>query len=534
MSSTPKELIFQEDARKKLKEGIDKLAEVVGVTLGPKGRNIGIQTSFGAPMVTSDGSQIIKDIELKDQYANMGVSLGKQVAEKIKESSGDGVTRGIILLQSLVANGVKNIASGASPIGIKRGMEKALEHVLKEIDSLSLKIEKEEEIENIATASASGDKAIGLVIAEAYKKVGRSGVITIEEGKGTETSIQTVEGMQLDRGFISSYFCTNAESMTIEMSNPKILITDKKISSIHEIMNVLQTVATTATELLIIADDIEGDALSTLVVNKIRGILKVAAIKAPGFGERRKALLEDIATLTKAVVVSEDKGMQLKDVNSDVLGSAAQITITKDHTTIVGGAADRSSIDARIKEIESEYMSSTNSYDKEKLEERKAKLSGGVAVISVGAPTEPAMKQRKQLFQDSLNATRAAIEEGIVAGGCVTFLKACEALASIKYEKEEAIGAEIMMKACQAPFKQLVANSGFESSPILSEVMKGKSSMGFNAVSGKIEDLMANGIIDPTKVIKNCLIFATSVASIVLISEALIGDAPEESEVEDK
>ena len=534
MSSTPKELIFQEDARKKLREGIDKLAEVVGVTLGPKGRNVGIQGVYGAPTITCDGSNIIKDIELKDQYANMGVALGKQVAEKMKESSGDGVTRAIVLLQAIVAQGVKNIASGASPIGIKRGIEKASAQVLEQLDQISILIEKDQEIFNIAQASASGDELVAKTIADAFKKVGKSGVITIEEGKGTTTTSSVVEGMQFDRGYISSYFCTNAETMQVVMNNPKILITDKKISSIHEIMGILQTVAASAQELLIIADDIEGDALSTLVVNKIRGILKVAAIKAPGFGDRKKALLEDIAILTKGVVVSEEKGMQLKDVNSDVLGSASQITISKDNTTIVGGSADKETISSRIKEIENEIDQAKNSYDKEKLEERKAKLSGGVAVISVGAPTEPAMKQKKQLFQDSLSSTRAALESGIVPGGCVALLKAAQILHGICYEKDEAIGAQIVLKACEAPFKQLIKNSGFESSLLLSEVLNGSINTGFNVQTEKLEDLVASGIIDPTKVVKNALTYAVSVAGVVLISEALIGDAPEDSELDMK
>lgn len=525
MSSTPKELIFEEEARKKLKEGIDKLAEVVGVTLGPKGRNVGLQTSFGAPTITSDGNSIIKDIELKDQYANMGVALGKEVADKIKENSGDGTTRGVILLQALVANGVKNIASGASPIHIKRGMEKAVDHILKEIDRIAIKIEKDVDIENIAKASASGDQEVGQLIGEAFKKVGRSGVITIEEAKGTSTTIDIVEGMQLDRGYMSSYFCTNSENMSLSMHNAKILITDKKISSIHDIMNILQTIAATAQELLIIADDIEGDALSTLVVNKLRGTLKVAAIKAPGFGDRKKALLEDIAVLTGATVVAEDKGMQLKDATLDVLGMAKQITITKDKTTIVDGSGLKIAIQNRIKEIENEFSLSKNSYDKDKLEERKAKLAGGVAVISVGAPTEPAMKQKKQIFEDSLNSTKAAIEEGIVPGGCITFLKASKSLETLKLQGEEAIGLDIVLKACEFPFRQLVKNSGFESSVVLSQVLSSGFNVGFNVVTEQVEDLIKAGIVDPAKVVKNCLTYACSVAGVVLISEALIGDA---------
>lgn len=528
--STPKEVIFEEEARRKLREGIDKLAEVVGVTLGPKGRNVGLQTSFGAPTITSDGNQIIKEIELKDQYANMGIALGKEVADKIKENSGDGTTRGIILLQALVASGVKNIASGASPINLKRGIEKAVDHVLKEIDRVSIKIEKDSDIANIAQASASGDQEVGSLIAQAFKKVGRSGVIAIEEAKGTATSIEIVEGMQLDRGYISSYFCTHPDTMTVVMHNPRILVTDRKIANIHEIMSIVQTIATTAQELLIIADDIEGDALSTLVVNKIRGTLKVAAIKAPGFGDRRKALLEDIAILTNGVLVSEDKGMQLKDAADDVLGSAKQITITKEKTTIVGGAGSKTAITHRIREIENEIKESNNPYDKEKLEERKAKLSGGVAVIAVGAATEPAMKKKKQLFEDSLNSTKAALEEGVVPGGCITFLKAAQSLTHLKLQGEEAIGAEIVMKACEAPFRQLLKNSGFESSVILHEVLGKDFNVGFNVVTEQVDNLVKAGIIDPAKVEKKCLTYAASVAGVVLISEALIGNAPEEDD----
>lgn len=530
MTSTPKELIFQEDARKKLREGIDKLAEVVGVTLGPKGRNVGLQPSFGSPVVTSDGSSIIKDIELKDQYANMGASLGKEVAEKIKESSGDGVTRGIILLQALVAHGVKNIASGANPISIKRGMEKALDHILKTIDSSSIKIEKHEDIVNIAKASASGDQEVGELIGEAFKKVGKSGVITIEEGKATHTTIDIVEGMQLERGYLSSYFCTNSENMTVTMQNAKILVTDKKISSIQEILNILQTVATTAQELLIIADDVEGDALSTLVINKLRKTLKVAAIKAPGFGDQRKALLEDIAVLTKATVVTEDKAMQLKEATSEVLGFAKQIIITKDRTTIVEGASSKEEISSRIKEIDLAISQATSSYDKEKLLERKGKLSGGVAVIRVGATTGAAMKQRKQLFEDSLNSTKAALAEGIVPGGCISFLKAALSLKDLHLKAEEAIGVEMMMKACEAPFRKLLQNAGVESSVILSQIIDKPFSIGFNVVTEQVTDLMKDAVVDPAKVIKDCLTYACSTAGIVLISEALLGNAPEETE----
>lgn len=528
MSSTPKEILFEEEARRKLSQGIDKLFDVVSVTLGPKGKNIGLESSFGSPTITSDGNQIIGDLELKDQYLNMGVSLAKEVAEKIKEKSGDGTTRAIILLQALVSHGIKNIASGASPIAIKRGFDKALNLILKEIEKISHKINTQEEIKNIATASASGDELIGSIIAQAFEKAGLEGVITIEEGKSTETTIDIVEGMQFDRGYLSSYFCTNPENMTVELSNAKVLVTDKKISSIHEIMNLLQSTAAGASELLIIADDIEGDALSTLVVNRLRGTLKVAAVKAPGFGDRRKQMLQDIAVLTNATLVSEDKGMQLKDANTEVLGSCEKIKITKDSTTLVGGSGSEESIKLRIQEIENEYQQTTSSYDKEKLLERKAKLSGGVAVISVGAPSEPEMKHKKQLFEDSLNSTQAALEEGVVPGGCISLLKISQGLKnSDNFDKEEKVGLNIVLKACEAPFRQLVKNSGLEDSLLLEQVLSGDFNLGFNTVTEKVEDMIKAGITDPAKVIKNVISHACSMAGVILLSEALIGDFEE-------
>ncbi len=530
MSSTAKEIIFEEYARAKLREGIDKLADVVAITLGPKGRNVGLQSSWGAPKVTNDGNSIVKDIELKDPFANMGVSLGKEVAAKIKEKSGDGTTTGILLLRSLVQNGLKNITSGISPISIKRGMEKALEKVLGEIDKMSIAIKDDKEILNAAIVSASGLREIGETIFEAIKKVGRSGVITIEEGKTTETSIEIVEGMQFDRGFISSYFVTNAEKLIVEMNNPYILITDKKISSIQEILPLLQTLAPASKELLIIADDLEGDALSTLVINKLRGTLKVCAVKAPGFGDKRKDLLEDIALLTGSTVITEEAGLSLRELsNTDLLGKADKIIITKEHTTIINGKGSGKKIASRIKQIEKEIQTTTSSYDKEKLAERKAKLQGGVALIRVGAPTEPEMKQKKQLFEDSLNSTRCAIEEGIVAGGGIALLRAAHSILKLKMEKEELIGAEILLQACYAPFRQIVANSGHDSSVYLDKVLSSKNPyFGFNAVTETVEDLMESGVIDPAKVVKHCLSHAVSMAGIVLISEALIANAPDE------
>jgi chaperonin GroEL len=530
MSASPKELIFEEEARNKLREGIDQLADVVRVTLGPKGRNVGLQASWGAPTITNDGNSIVKDVELKDQYANMGVAMGKEVASKMKEKCGDGTTSSILLLQSLVQTGVKNIASGSSPILLKRGMERAVEALISEIENMAIAIKEEKEILNIATASASGNAEIGHLITDAIQKVGKSGVITIEEGKGTETTIEMVEGMQFDRGYSSAYFCTQAETMTVEMSNARLLITDKKITSVQEILPILQAVATTATELLIIAEDIEGDALSTLVVNKLRGTLKVCAVKAPGFGDRRKALLQDIAILTGATLVSEETGLLLKDATAAVLGSSEKILVTKEKTTIINGAGSKDQISARIHQIDAESAKTTSSYDKEKLEERKAKLSGGVAVIRVGAATEPEMKQKKQIFEDSLNSTRAAIEEGIVVGGGVALMRASKKIPTLKLSGEENIGVEIVLKACEAPFKQIVANAGFDPSVILNEVIGAQPQVGFNAQTEKVEDLLKAGIVDPAKVVKNALKFAASTAGIVLLSEALIGNAPEEEE----
>ncbi|NGX26354.1 MAG: 60 kDa chaperonin [Chlamydiae bacterium] len=525
MSNQAKELIFEEEAREYLRKGIKKLTDVVGVTLGPKGRHVGLDASWGAPKITNDGNHIAKDVELKDQYANMGVSIGKEVASKMKEKCGDGTTTSILLLGSLVEHGVKNIAAGASPILIKRGMEKTVDAIVGQLEKSASVVKKDSEIEEIATASASGQEEVGKMIAEAFRQVGKSGVISIEEAKGTETTIEMVEGLEFDRGYASAYFCTNPENMTCVMTKPRILVTDKKISSVQEILPLLQTSATGAQELLIIADDIEGDALSTLVVNRLRGTLKVCAVKAPGFGDRRKALLQDIAILTGATLVSEEMGSTLKDADSSVLGGAEKIIITKDHTTIVGGEGEVKAIQERVKQIEGEMEHTTSSYDKEKLEERKAKLSGGVAVIRVGALTEPALKAKKQTFEDSLNSTRAAIEEGIVVGGGIALIRASKAVEKeLKLEKEEKVGMQIVLDACTAPFKQLVAGSGYDSSVYLEEVKNQKEQMGFNVMTGQVEDLFKAGVRDPLKIVKSGLLFASSAAGVVLLSECLIGE----------
>ncbi len=527
MSGTPKEIIFEEDVRKALSGGINELADAVSITLGPKGRNVGLQASWGSPTITSDGHSIAKDIELKDSFRNLGASMAKEVAAKIKEKSGDGTTTGIVLLQALVSGGVKNIASGANPTAIKRGMDKALEKLLKEIDSMAFTIQNNRDTRNIAAVSASGNTEIGDKIGECFEKVGKTGVVAIEEGKSTETSIELVEGMQFDRGYASAYFCTNKERLTVEMEMPNILITDKKITSAQEILPILQHIASTGQELLIIADEIEGDALSTLVVNKLRGTLKVTAVKAPGFGDRRKAMLEDLAILTGAELVSEEKGLLLRDVNAAVLGQADQILITKDKTTVVGGKGDPLELKARIAQIEAEITRTTSSYDKEKLEERKAKLQGGVAVIKVGAPTESEMKKKKQMFEDSLNSTRAALEEGIVPGGGVALLRAALALDNSSLDKEEQVGARILLRACEAPFRQIVQNAGFDPSVILNEVLGKDKTFGFNALTEKVEDLLQSGVIDPAKVVKQSIAHAVSMAGIVLLSEAAIVDKSE-------
>jgi chaperonin GroEL len=531
MSTSAKEIIFEEEAREYLQKGIKQLADVAACTLGPKGRNVGLEKAWGAPIITNDGSSIVRDIELLNQYENMGVSIAKEVVEKIKEKCGDGTTTGTLLLNTLVESGVKHIASGISPISLKRGIEKAVEAIIKELESQAIKIQGFDEIRNIATVSASGNQEIGDMIADAMEKVGESGVITIEEGKGTETTIELVEGMQFDRGYLSPYFCTNNEKMVVEMTNPQILLTDKKISSVHDILTVLQSSAASGAEILVIAEDIEGDALSTLVVNKLRGTLKVCAVKAPGFGDRRKAMLEDIAALTGGTIATDDTGVNLKDLPPEMLGSAEKVVITKEATTIVNGAGDAEAIDARIKQIESEIENCSSSYDQEKLQERRAKLSGGVAVINVGAATEPEMKQKKQMFEDSLNSTRAAQELGVVPGGGVALLRASQAAKKLSLSHEEMAGVEVVIKACQTPIKQIASNAGHDGSVVLTETLKAENpNFGFNALSEKVEDLIAVGVIDPVKVAINALRHASSAAGIVLISEALIADAPEEED----
>ncbi|GAB5411283.1 MAG: chaperonin GroEL [Chlamydiales bacterium] len=512
-----KELLFEENARSKLKVGVRKLRDVVAPTLGPKGRSVGLDLSWGAPKITKDGGSIVNDIEDRDQYCNMGISMGKEVAQKVKERCGDGTTTGILLLDCLVSQGVKQIAAGHSPILLMRGMEKALRVVLEKISESATKVQ--EQVESIATVSASGDREIGELIAKAFTKAGSSGVITIEEGRALESEIKSVEGMEIPRGYLSRHFCTDESQAVLE--SPKVLITDKKISSVQEILPILQAISGTGFPLLIIAEDIEGDALSTLVINRLRGSLRVVAIKAPGFGDDRKAQLEDLAALTGAVCVSEDKGLLLKNADVDVLGTAGRIEVGKDHTLILNGGGN---IVERTTQIENELSSCDSQYEKEKLEKRKAKLLGGVVVIEVSAPTEVEMNEKKQRFQDSLNATRAAMEEGVVAGGGIALIRAADAIKNLELSAEEKVGANILAKACEAPFCQIVENAGFESAPLLMEAKNGNGAFGFNAKSEKMEDLLQAGVIDPAKVVKESLKSSVSVAGVIWRSEALIGN----------
>lgn len=530
MSPNPKDIIFSEEAREKLAQGIQKLCRTVAFTLGPVARNVGLEKSWGAPEITNDGNQIINEIELSDDYENMGVAIAKEVAEKMKNKCGDGTTTSTILLNSLITHGIKNIVAGASPAEIKRGIEKSTEAVIQEIDKQSKQIQNEVETLNIATVSASGDENTGNFIAKAFQKVGKNGVLTIEEAQGTETNIEIVEGMQFDRGYLSAYFCSDTEKMLVNMQNPKILLVDKKISSIQELLPCLQQTLPTGKELLIIAEDIEADALATLVINRLQGSLKIAAVKAPGFGDRRKEILEDIACLTGATVVSEDVGLSLKEVTDQMLGSAEKVKIEKEKTTLINGQGNKSVISTRIQQIEGEISRSTSTYDTEKLEERKAKLMGGVAVIRVGACTEPELKQKKQVFQDSLNATKAALEEGIVIGGGIALLRASSCLDQIKVHGDEKVGVDIVRLACQAPVRQIIENVGESASVVLSQLIKEKSDMGFNALNLKIEHMFEAGIVDPSKVVKNALSHAASAAIMVLITEAAMTNAKEKSQ----
>ena len=526
-----KDIFFDIEAREKLKKGVDALADAVKVTLGPKGRNVVIGKKFGAPHITKDGVTVAKEIELEDEVENMGAQMVKEVASKTADIAGDGTTTATVLAQAIVSAGLKNVAAGANPMDLKRGIDKAVSEVVANLRKISKEVGSDNsKIEQIATISANNDEAIGALIAKAMKDVGKDGVITVEEAKGIETEVKTVEGMQFDRGYLSPYFVTNTEKMITEMEDPMILICEKKISSMKELMPILEPVAQSSKGLLIIAEDVDGEALGTLVVNRIRGSLKVAAVKAPGFGDRRKAMLEDIAILTGGQVISEERGMTLENTTIDMLGTAEKIEIDKDNTTIVNGKGKKADIKARVGQIKAQIESTTSDYDREKLQERLAKLSGGVAVLYVGAPTEVEMKEKKDRVEDALAATRAAVEEGIVAGGGVALLRSIESLDKIKgANDDEVTGISIVKRAAEEPLRQIIANAGEEGAVIVQEVKAGKNDFGYNARSEKFENLFKAGVIDPTKVTRIAVENAASIASMLLTTECVIADQPEEA-----
>ena len=526
-----KDIFFDVEAREKLKKGVDALADAVKVTLGPKGRNVVIGKKFGAPHITKDGVTVAKEIELEDEVENMGAQMVKEVASKTADIAGDGTTTATVLAQAIIGAGLKNVAAGANPMDLKRGIDKAVNEVVSNLRKLSKEVGSDNsKIEQIATISANNDEAIGALIAKAMKDVGNDGVITVEEAKGIETEVKTVEGMQFDRGYLSPYFVTNTEKMITEMEDPMILICEKKISSMKELMPILEPVAQSSKGLLIIAEDVDGEALGTLVVNRIRGSLKVADVKAPGFGDRRKAMLEDIAILTGGQVISEERGMTLENTTIDMLGTAEKIEIDKDNTTIVNGKGKKADIKARVGQIRAQIETTTSDYDKEKLQERLAKLSGGVAVLYVGAPTEVEMKEKKDRVEDALAATRAAVEEGIVAGGGVALLRAIETLDKINgLNEDEVTGISIVKRAAEEPLRQIIANAGEEGAVIVQEVKAGKKDFGYNARSEKFENLFKAGVIDPTKVTRIAVENAASIAAMLLTTECVIADQPEEA-----
>lgn len=526
-----KEITFDTTARDKIKKGVDKLADAVKVTLGPKGRNVILDKKFGAPTVTKDGVSVAKEIDLKDAIENMGAQLVKEVASKTADAAGDGTTTATVLAQSIFNHGIKNVAAGANPMDLKRGIDKAVVAIVDNLRKQSKKIKDSSEIAQVATISSNNDEEIGKMIANAMDKVGKDGVITVEEAKGTETEVKTVEGMQFDRGYLSPYFVTNTEKMEAELESPFILIYDKKISSMKELLPILEQTAQTGKPLVIIAEEVEGEALATLVVNKIRGALRVAAVKAPGFGDRRKAMLEDIAILTGGQVISEERGFKLENATLDFLGRAEKINIDKDNTTIVNGAGKKADIQGRIAQIKAQIDSTTSDYDKEKLQERLAKLSGGVAILYVGAATEVEMKEKKDRVDDALHATRAAVQEGIIPGGGVAYIRAVEALKDVQTDNEDqSTGVNIIRLALESPLRTIAENAGQEGSVIVNKVREGKKDYGYNARENKFEEFFSAGIIDPTKVARLALENAASIAGLLLTTEAVVSEIPEEKE----
>ncbi len=524
-----KTILFDSEAREKLKKGIDTMANAVKVTLGPKGRNVIVDKKFGAPSVTKDGVSVAKEIDLKDPVENMGAQLVKEVASKTADSAGDGTTTATLLAQSIFAHGIKNVAAGANPMDLKRGIDKSITAVVEQLKQDSKPISGSKEIEQVATISANNDNMIGQMIANAMDKVGKDGVITVEEAKGTETEVKVVEGMEFDRGYLSPYFVTNTEKMETELENPYILIYDKKISSMKELLPILESISHTGKPLMIIAEDVDGEALATLVVNKIRGALKVAAVKAPGFGDRRKAMLEDIAVLTGGTVIAEERGYKLENATLDYLGNADKVNIDKENTVVVNGNGDKQDIQSRVNQIKAQIESTTSDYDKEKLQERLAKLAGGVAILYIGAATEVEMKETKDRVDDALHATRAAVQEGIVSGGGVALIRAMEVLESIQVDNEDqTTGVAIVQASLEAPLRTIVANAGGEGSIVVQKVREGADDFGYNARTGEYEDLYKAGVIDPTKVTRLALENAASIASLLLTTECVVAEEPEE------
>lgn len=526
-----KEIKYNIEARSLMKEGVDALADAVKVTLGPKGRNVVIDKKYGSPQITKDGVTVAKEIELQDSFANMGAQIVKEVASKTNDQAGDGTTTATVLAQSIINVGLKNVTAGANPMDLKRGIDKAVESVVASLKKQSQQVGDDlSKIEQVASVSANNDPATGKLIAEAMSKVKKEGVVTVEEGKGTETEVKVVEGMQFDRGYISAYFITNSEKMEAVLDDPLILITDKKISTMKDLMPLLEPVAQNGRSLLIIAEDIDGEALATLVVNRLRGALKIAAVKAPGFGDRRKEMLEDIAILTGGTVITEDKGIKLESATMDMLGSAEKVVIDKENTTIVNGGGEKKNIDERVAQIRKQMEITTSDYDKEKLQERLAKLSGGVAVLYVGAASEVEMKSKKDLVEDALNATRAAIEEGFIPGGGVAYIRAIDDLKNLKPEnQDEATGIAIIARAIEEPLRMIVENAGQEGSVVVQKVREGKADFGYNAWTDAYENLFTAGVIDPTKVARVALENAGSVAGMFLTTECVLADIPEET-----
>lgn len=523
-----KQIIFDEAARKKILAGVTILAKAVKATLGPKGRNVVIDKKYGAPLITKDGVSVAKEIELEDAFENMGAQMVKEVANKTSDNAGDGTTTATVLAEAIYREGLRNVAAGCNPIFVKRGIDKSVDAAVKELAKNSKTVKDSEEIRQVATVSANWDKEIGDIIAEAMNKVGKDGTITVEEAKTIETSLDVVEGMQFDKGYLSPYFVTNTENMECVLEDAYILIHEKKISNLNELLPILQAVAKTGKPLMVIAEDVEGEALAALVVNKLRGMLNVCAVKAPGFGDRRKAMLEDIAILTNGRCITEDLGIKLENIQLADLGKAKRITVGKENTTIVEGAGKSADIQARVKQLRKAIEETTSDYDREKLQERLAKLAGGVAVINIGAATEPEMKEKKARVDDALHATRAAVEEGISAGGGVALLRTASAIDKLELEGDEAIGAQIVRKAIESPLRQLCENAGEEGALVVKEVLKSKGNMGYNVATGKFEDLFKAGVVDPTKVTRSALQNAASVASLLLTTECMIADKPEE------